>query len=103
MAVLTIIEYWFHINFGMDELFFKYNLDEPMSFPGRPSLKTCLAILCSSIVMLILRLENRFLKIFSFFAATIVLALPTIGLVSYYLVIRGWWLIRACLTCRFLP
>lgn len=84
MAVLTMIENQFHINLGIDELFFKYNLDEPMSYPGRPSQKTSLGVLCSSIVMLILRLENRGLKIFSFFCATIVLALPTIGLVSYF-------------------
>lgn len=42
LSFLTLMEYVYKINLGVDQLFFRYNLPSPMLYPGRPSMNTAI-------------------------------------------------------------
>ena len=67
LSFFILMQYVFHVNLHVDELFFHYNLPEPMQFPGRTSLNTALTMLLAPIRVLQKLGKNLYLSFCCFF------------------------------------
>ncbi|HUX78305.1 MAG TPA: diguanylate cyclase [Alphaproteobacteria bacterium] len=85
LAVLTMLEYSFGINLGIDELFFKTELSLHTAAPGRMSPNSALSFFLCGISLVILSVNNisRLFYFIVLLLGMIVLALGSISLLGY--------------------
>jgi diguanylate cyclase (GGDEF)-like protein len=85
MGVITLIEYIFHIQLGLDELFFKSYLPMNLGFPGRMSPITALSFFASGLSLALLSLKkitpvNYYIILF---LGTILFCLSSVAILGY--------------------
>jgi diguanylate cyclase (GGDEF)-like protein len=85
IAIITVVEYLINVNFGIDELFFKTNLNVYTSSPGRMSPNSAISLLACAIALIGLSFNN--LSRTSYFIilllGMLVFALGTVSLLGY--------------------
>jgi hypothetical protein len=83
IALLTLIEYIFSINIGIDELFWVEGPGTPYTvYPGRPSALTAVNFLLLSFVLFSIR--NRKIFLLSWLALFISLLIAAVSIISYF-------------------
>lgn len=83
IAVLTLIEYIFSVNIGIDELFWTEGHGTPYTvYPGRPSALTVVNFLLLSFVLFSIR--NRKIFVLSWTALFISLLIAAVSVISYF-------------------
>ena len=83
ISVLTLMEYIYSINIGIDELFWKEGPGTPYTvYPGRPSALTAVNFLLLSFVLFSIR--NRKIFLLSWLALFISLLIAAVSIISYF-------------------
>lgn len=83
-SLLIAIQYPLHINLGLDNLFFQYNLSTPMEYPGRMALNTGFCLILISFSLLISTFVMRKLySICNLLLASLVLSIAGTSLFGY--------------------
>lgn len=83
IAVLTLIEYIFSVNIGIDELFWTEGPGTPYTvYPGRPSALTVVNFLLLSFVLFSIR--NRKIFVLNWTALFISLLIAAVSVISYF-------------------
>lgn len=86
ISAITLAEYIFNLNVGIDELFIKSYISTANSYPGRMAPNTALAFISFSLAILINILDkNQRLNIVSIILSYFVLSLALIGLLGFIL------------------
>ncbi|HSY54140.1 MAG TPA: response regulator [Opitutaceae bacterium] len=82
---LTLVEYALGRSFGLDELFWKYNLSLVVAYPGRMAVPTALGLILTAISISLLHMTGRrTVSWFFAFAGGSILALALLPLFSYF-------------------
>lgn len=83
ITVLTLIEYIFSVNIGIDELFWTEGPGTPYTvYPGRPSALTAVNFLLLSFVLFSIR--NKKIFVFSWTALFVSLLIAAVSIISYF-------------------
>lgn len=94
VGLLTGVEYLFHLNLGIDQLLFTYNLEVPVDHPGRMAPNTAASFWFLGMALVALTRRDR--PIFSdvaLIAACVGLGIPAVSLFGYWMGLEsalGW-------------
>lgn len=85
VAVLTCMEYYFHVDLGIDQLFFNHYDSTFNPYPGRMHLNSAIFFIVSSVLMLVLSAKNQynFFVVISMALSMIILTLLAVLLAGY--------------------
>ncbi len=104
LTVLTLSEYIFNVDLGIDQMFRHYDLDSYTTFPGRMAINTSIGLLIAALNILVnvfkknfLTQENKFVaiskRIFLRVSGSLIMVLGLLSLIGYITGIQtahGW-------------
>lgn len=90
LAFLSGLQYLIRVNFGIDQLFFPYNLSEPMDFPGRMSLNTavCFSFLAAALFIFTLKEKKNYILI-ALLLLSIIQSIAGVSFIGYITGLEG--------------
>lgn len=84
LSFIILMQYVYKVNLGVDELFWKYNLEEPMKYPGRTSFNSATTLFLGALCLLLLTFEGSKIQIFLLvFLGSASLSLPVASIFGF--------------------
>ena len=84
IGLITLIEYGFDLEGGIDQLFWPYTLDYPMHYPGRMSLQTALSFTLGNLSLILLNhRKHAFCDLYAQISSALVMGLAGVSILGY--------------------
>lgn len=94
IAGITLLQYLFHVNLYIDELFIKHTITTESSHPGRMAPNTAISYVLTGLAIFVLSFKNKAARWVVMTCAFFVLAIATTSLLGYLLSLAsayGWY------------